>query len=226
MPLAAKSPNRKNRSSRAWMNAHVQDPYVQRAEREGFRSRAAYKLDEIGQALRLWARAPACVVDLGAAPGAWSQLLRRRLGARCNIQAIDLLPMPAIPGVQFQQGDFREAEMQQLLLAQAQGRVDWVLSDMSPDLSGVVAADQARIFDLAQCALEFALAALGSEGVFVCKVFQGSGFSQFVEQAKRHFSQVRIIKPAASRPASAETYLTAANLKGSRLLKSEGSGGR
>jgi len=216
----AKPPS-KHRSNRAWIQRHITDPYVQAASRHGYRSRAAYKLIEIDQKDRLL-RPGATVIDLGAAPGSWCQVVAERMAASAvrpggRILALDILPMEAIEGVQFIQGDFREdAVMEQLAAALAGERADLILSDMAPNLSGIGAADAARSAHLWELALEFALEHLKPDGRFLTKAFQGSGYSQFVEQLKRHFARVLVRKPAASRQESAETYLLAFSPKGGR----------
>jgi 23S rRNA (uridine2552-2'-O)-methyltransferase len=207
-----------NRSNRAWIERHLNDPYVQAATRHGYRSRAAYKLLEIDKRDRLL-RPGAVVIDLGAAPGSWTQVVVERLGTRegkvaGRVIALDVLPMDPIPGVQVIQGDFREDAVMERLAEALQGeRADLVLSDMSPNLSGISAADAARSAHLWELALEFALQHLKPEGRLLTKAFQGSGYSQFVEELKRHFSRVLVRKPAASRQESAETYLLAGSRK-------------
>ncbi len=214
---AAKVPSR-HRSNRAWIERHINDPYVQAATRHGYRSRAAYKLIEIDQRDRLL-RPGAVVIDLGAAPGSWTQVVVERLLTRDSklagrVIALDVLPMEPIPGVQVIRGDLREDEvMQQLARALEGERADLILSDMAPNLSGIGAADAARSAHLWELALEFSLQHLKPDGRLLTKAFQGSGYSQFVEQLKRHFGRVLVRKPAASRQESAETYLLAAGLK-------------
>jgi 23S rRNA (uridine2552-2'-O)-methyltransferase len=202
----------KNRFSKAWMHAHLNDPYVKRAQQHGYRSRAAFKLLEIDEQDRL-IRPGMTVVDLGAAPGSWSQVLREKLagpGGTLNgrIVAIDLLPMEPVDGVAFLQGDFRDEAVAAQLEALLQGEpADLVLSDMAPNLSGVGVADAARMAHLADLALEFALRQLRPEGALLIKCFHGSGYSQVVERFKRAFTRVAVRKPKASRAESAETYL-------------------
>jgi 23S rRNA (uridine2552-2'-O)-methyltransferase len=207
--------------NKAWLNDHVSDPYVKLAQREGYRARAAYKLKEIDEALHL-IRPGQVVVDLGAAPGAWSQYLRRRFapgGAAAGalngtIIALDMLPMEPIEGVQFIQGDFREdAVVAQLEAALAGRAVDVVVSDMAPNLSGIESADAARIAHLVELAVDFAGRHLKPGGALVAKVFHGSGYSQLVELFKRSFRQVKPLKPKASRDRSSETFIVAAGLK-------------
>jgi 23S rRNA (uridine2552-2'-O)-methyltransferase len=205
---------RRNKSRPQWIARHINDPYVKAATQHGYRSRAAYKLLEIDRRDRLL-RPGSLVVDLGAAPGSWSQVAVERLGTRGGaidgqVIALDVLPMDPITGVRFIQGDFREdvvaAELAQAL---AGAKADLVLSDMAPNLSGIGAADAARNAHLWDLALQFALDHLAPQGHLLVKTFQGSGHSQFVAELKRHFAKVSIRKPAASRQESAEVYLLA-----------------
>ena len=207
--------------NKAWLNDHVNDPYVKLAQKEGYRARAAYKLKEIDEALGL-VRPGHLVVDLGSAPGAWSQYLRRRLspgGAAVGalngtLIAIDLLPMEPIEGVQFLQGDFREPEVLAQLEALVGDRaLDLVVSDMAPNLSGVDSVDAARISHLIELAVDFAQQHLKPEGALVVKVFHGSGYSQLVQLFKDTFRVVKPIKPKASRDRSSETFLVGISLK-------------
>ena len=207
--------------NRAWLHDHMNDPYVRLAQREGYRARAAYKLKEIDESLKL-IRPGQVVVDLGATPGAWSQYLRRRFapdGAAAGaldgtIIALDILPFEPIEGVQFIQGDFREeAVAAQLVQALAGRPVDVVVSDMAPNLSGIESADSARIAHLVELAVEFAERHLKPEGALVCKCFHGSGYSQLVKLFKDRFRVVKPIKPKASRDKSAETFLVGMGLK-------------
>ncbi|MEO7151240.1 MAG: RlmE family RNA methyltransferase [Burkholderiaceae bacterium] len=212
--------------NKAWLNDHLNDPYVKMAQREGYRARAAYKLKEMDQTLHLL-RPGQRVVDLGAAPGAWSQYVRRRFapkeagsgGAAAgalngSIIALDLLPLEAIEGVQFVAGDFREEAVAQHLASLLDGRpVDVVLSDMAPNLSGIEASDAARMTHLVELAVEFAVRHLARDGVLVCKVFHGSGYSQLAKLFKNTFRVVKPIKPKASRDKSAETFLVGIGLK-------------
>jgi 23S rRNA (uridine2552-2'-O)-methyltransferase len=203
---------RNRKVNRAWLHDHLTDPYVKLAQKDGYRARAAYKLKEIDESLRLL-KPGQVVVDLGSAPGAWSQYLRRRFaGAEGVVQghlfALDMLGMEPVEGVAFIQGDFREAAVLAALeQALAGRRVDVVVSDMAPNLSGVAAVDAARMADLVDLALDFSLAHLTPQGALVAKVFHGSGYSQLVEHFKRSFRMVKPIKPKASRDRSAETYL-------------------
>ncbi len=207
--------------NRAWLADHVNDPYVKLAQKEGYRARAAYKLKEIDQALGL-VQPGMRVVDLGSAPGAWSQYLRRRLapdGAAVGqlqgtIVALDILPMEPIEGVTFFQGDFRdEAVLRQLGDALGGEPLDLVVSDMAPNLSGVASSDAARIAHLVELALDFAAGHLKPDGALVVKLFHGSGYSQLVKLFKDRFRVVKPIKPKASRGKSAETFLVGKGLK-------------
>ncbi len=204
---------RRSKSSGRWLEEHFSDPFVQRAKDAGLRSRAAFKLEEIDAAEKLFSPG-ALVVDLGAAPGGWSQYAARRLAGNGAVYALDLLPMDAIAGVTFQQGDFREQAALDALLAELGGRrVDLVLSDMAPNMSGVDVVDQARAADLEALALDFARQVLRPGGVLVMKVFQGAGFQQLLADARRAFEGVRMRKPKASRQRSSETYLVARGLR-------------
>jgi 23S rRNA (uridine2552-2'-O)-methyltransferase len=200
---------KRSKSSGRWLEEHFSDPYVRRAKDAGLRSRAAFKLEELDAADRLIAPG-AVIVDLGAAPGGWSQYAARRLGGKGRVFALDLLPMDAIPGVDFLQGDFREQSVLDRLLAELDGKpVDLVLSDMAPNISGVDVVDQARAADLEALALDFARQVLGPDGAFVMKVFQGAGFQEVLADARKSFQAVRMRKPKASRARSSETYLVA-----------------
>jgi 23S rRNA (uridine2552-2'-O)-methyltransferase len=216
--------------NKAWLHEHLTDPYVKLAQREGYRARAAYKLKEIDEQLHLLAPGQ-LVVDLGAAPGAWSQYVRRKFGRAAGaadaaspagplqgtIIALDMLAFEPIDGVDFVSGDFREPEVLALLEQKLAGRlVDVVLSDMAPNLSGVAASDAARMADLVELAIEFAGRHLRPEGSLVCKVFHGSGYSQLVERFKASFRVVKALKPKASRPKSAESFLVGIGLKAVR----------
>ena len=200
---------RRSKSSGRWLEEHFSDPYVRRAQESGLRSRAAFKLEEIDSAEKLFTPG-AVVVDLGAAPGGWSQYAARRLGGKGRVFALDLLPMDAIAGVDFIQGDFREQAVLDGLLEKLGGRrVDLVMSDMAPNMSGVDVVDHARAADLEGLALDFAHQVLGSDGALVMKVFQGAGFQELLAEARRAFRAVRMRKPEASRRRSSETYLVA-----------------
>lgn len=203
--------SRRGRSSGRWLREHFSDPFVRRAHAEGKRSRAAFKLEQLDRAEKLLFPG-VVVVDLGAAPGGWSQYAARKLGGKGEVYALDLLPMDEIPGVTFLQGDFREQAVLDGLLARLGGRrVDLVMSDMAPNITGVDVVDQARAADLEALALDFAVRVLGPEGVLVMKVFQGAGFRELLEEARRRFRTVRMRKPEASRQRSSETYLVARN---------------
>ena len=194
-------------SSQRWLRRQAQDPYVARAQAEGFRSRAAYKLAEIDEKERLL-RPGQCVVDLGAAPGGWTQYVARRLDSRGAVFALDLLPMDAIAGVEVLCGDFTQPEVLDALLAALGGRaVDVVICDMAPNMSGTRAVDQARAMGLAELAFDFAIQALRPGGDFVAKLFHGEGFEEYVRHARARFQRVRVRKPDASRGDSREVYL-------------------
>ncbi|MCL2872625.1 MAG: RlmE family RNA methyltransferase [Betaproteobacteria bacterium] len=204
---------KKHRFGKAWMHEHVNDPYVKEAQRRGFRSRAAFKLLELVERDRLL-RPGMTVVDLGSAPGSWCQVLRERLGGQAKIIAIDLLPMDGMNGVDFIQGDFSAAEGLQAVREALQGApIDLVLSDMSPNLSGVEAADQARSIGLAELALDFAAHHLRAGGDFATKLFQGAGSDAFRQQAATYFDKVYVRKPKASRDRSREIYVVGKGFK-------------
>ena len=204
----------KNKSHRDWIHRHLNDPYVQEATRAGYRSRAAFKLLEIDDKDRLLRRGQ-CVLDLGSAPGAWSQVARERVGETGRVFALDLLPMAPIPGVDFLQGDFTEEATERALEALlADAMLDVVLSDMAPNLSGIASVDQARAMHLAELALDFAVRHLRPEGVFLIKVFQGEGFDDFRRALGAAFRSVAVRKPKASRDRSAEVYLLGRGLRG------------
>ncbi|MEL6870425.1 MAG: SAM-dependent methyltransferase [Pseudomonadota bacterium] len=199
------------RSGGSWRDRQERDPWVQKARSEGYRSRAVFKLDEIVRKANLL-RPDMIAVDLGAAPGGWSQYLARQLKERVEIYALDLLEMDSLPGVTFLQGDFREQNILDQLLSHLDGRrVDLVMSDMAPNISGVKAVDQPRAMYLAELALAFAGEVISKKGAFVCKVFQGEGFDQYVRELRAQFATVKIRKPAASRPSSTEVYVLARN---------------
>ena len=214
MPVATK----KLKSNRAWIERHINDPFVKRSRAEGYRARSVYKLIELNDKENLL-KPGFTVVELGAAPGSWTQVVREKMSNKNGdvngkIIAMDILPMDPIDGVTFLQGDFREQEVADKLAEILDGeKVDVVLSDMAPNLSGIPAADAARCLLLNELALEFCLDHLKPNGVFVTKVFQGSGFSQYVEALKKNFQKVLTRKPEASRDSSAEVYLVARNLK-------------
>ncbi|MGD9869539.1 MAG: RlmE family RNA methyltransferase [Thauera sp.] len=198
---------KKNKTSRAWVHDHLNDPYVQRAQADGYRARAAYKLTEIDERDHLL-RPGAVVVDLGAAPGSWCQIAVKRCGPKGRVLALDLLPMEAVAGVDFLLGDFTEDAVLEEFERRLDGaRVDVVLSDMAPNLSGVATVDQARSIHLCELALDFAVRHLKPGGQFLVKVFQGEGFMAFRQQMESAFASVQVRKPKASRDRSAEVYL-------------------
>ncbi len=212
--------------NKAWLHDHITDPYVKLAQKEGYRARAAYKLKEIDETLNL-IKPGQLVVDLGAAPGAWSQYIRRKFapkqagigGAPSGqldgvIIALDLLAFEPIDGVTFIQGDFREDDVLKQLHEAVDGRaVDVVVSDMAPNLSGIESSDSARVEHLVELAVDFAQENLKPAGALVCKVFHGSGYSQLVELFQKNFRVVKPIKPKASRDKSSETFLVGIGLK-------------
>lgn len=202
----AQKPKR-TKSGSAWMHEHVTDPYVKKAQQDGFRSRAAYKLLEIDRRDHLL-HPGMTVVDLGAAPGSWCQVAVQRMKGQGRVLAIDLLPVAPLPGVEVLQGDFTEPDTLAWLENTLEtARVDLVLSDMAPNMSGVTLRDQARHYELCELALDFAGNWLKPEGAFLVKVFQGSGFEDFRNAMRRAFEQVAIRKPEASRDRSSEVYL-------------------
>lgn len=204
----------RTKSSARWLNEHFRDEFVRRAQAEGWRSRAAFKLDELLDRDPLL-KPGMVVVDLGAAPGGWSQLVRRRLGAEGRVFALDILPMQGIGGVEFIQGDFREAAVFDALMDRLQGaRVDLVLSDMAPNISGIEVADQARAMHLAELALAFAKKSLQSRGSLLVKLFQGRGFDEYLRDLRGRFGRVTLRKPKASRARSREVYALATGWKG------------
>ena len=195
------------------MREHVNDPFVQRAKREGWRSRAAFKLMEIDDKDKLLRRGEV-VVDLGAAPGGWSQVAAKRVGDAGLVFALDLLEMDPIHGVHFLQGDFRDdAVLEQLAESLAGRPVGLVMSDMAPNMSGVNLVDQARVMHLAELGLEFARAHLKPQGAFLVKVFQGSDYDAFLKAMRLTFASVAVRKPEASRDRSAELYLLGRTLR-------------
>ena len=200
-------------SSKQWLRRHVNDPYVQRSKREGYRSRSAYKLTEIDERDRLL-RPGMTVVDLGAAPGGWSQVAAARVGGAGRVVGIDLLEVEPFPGAIFLKGDFgSRAGLAALEDALAGRKVDLVLSDMSPNMTGIAISDQARSMALAELARDFALGRLKREGAFLVKIFQGAGYDEYLQSLRRAFLKVAVRKPAASRGESAEQYLLARGLR-------------
>ncbi len=201
------------KSSRRWLQEHFSDPYVKKAQQEGYRSRAVYKLLELQERDKLF-KAGMTVVDLGAAPGGWSQLVKKLIGQHGKLIAVDLLVMDPLEGVEFLQGDFSEESFYENLLAMLDGRdVDWVISDMSPNLSGIDSVDQPRSIGLCELALDFALNILSQNGGFLAKAFQGEGFDAFLLSVRKNFNTVLIRKPKASRDRSSEVYILAKNKK-------------
>ena len=225
-PVTMKVNTKSKKVNKAWLNDHINDPYVKQAQREGYRARAAYKLKEMDEALGL-IKPGQVVVDLGAVPGAWSQYLRRKFAPRAvgvggaavgeldgTIIALDILPFEPIEGVQFIQGDLREDEVMAELVAALAGRpVDVVVSDMAPNLSGIDSADAARMAHLVELAIDFSTRHLKPDGALVTKMFHGSGYSQLVEVFKKTFRVVKPIKPKASRDRSSETFIVGIGLK-------------
>ena len=198
-------------TGRSWKERQQRDPYVQQARRDGWRSRAVYKLEQIDQKERLLKPGMVCV-DLGAAPGSWSQYVTEKLRNRARIIAVDLLPMDALPAVTFIQGDFTETEtLAEMTEAIGGADVDLVISDMAPNISGNRAVDQPRAMYLAELALDFCRQVLRPGGNFVCKLFQGEGTDAYIVAARGMFERVKATKPKASRPGSREVYLVARN---------------
>ena len=205
---------KKKSSSKAWLKEHRDDPYVQQAQREGYRSRACYKLLELQEKDRLIGPGMT-VLDLGSAPGGWSQVAIQRVGASGAVIASDILPMEDLEGVTFIEGDFTEDEVFQRIVEALGGKpVDLVISDMAPNMSGVHAVDQPQAMYLVELALDMAQQVLAPGGVFVAKVFQGEGFDQVFKQAKTAFAKVLTRKPRASRPRSREVYMVAKEFRG------------
>jgi len=202
-----------SKSSRRWLREHFTDPYVKQARQDGYRSRSAYKLLEIQQRDRLF-KPGMTVVDLGAAPGGWSQVVVQLVKPNGKVFALDLLPMDPIEGVSFVQGDFSDSQiLDKLNLALDQAQIDWVLSDIAPNMSGNESVDLPRSMYLAELVFDFALKVLGTEGGLLVKVFQGEGFDSFLKQIKQNFKKVAIRKPKASRDRSREVYICARGKK-------------
>lgn len=197
------------KSSKQWLQRHVTDPYVRKAQKEGYRSRAAYKLLQINEKEKLL-RPGSTVVDLGAAPGGWSQVAANSVGRKGTVVAVDLLELAPISGVRVLRGDFREANLSEHLPG---GKADVVLSDLSPNLSGIPNVDQARSAELVEAALDFCRKALKPEGAFVTKAFHGGAFEEVARAVRITFHDVKIVKPSASRGESGETYLVARRLR-------------
>lgn len=196
------------KSSKQWLRRHVTDPFVRKAKEQGYRSRAAFKLLELNEKER-FLKPGALVVDLGAAPGGWSQVAAGRVKPGGRVLAIDLLPIAPITGVTVLKGDFRDATLSAALGGR---KADVVLSDVSPNISGIAGVDQARALELGLAALDFCTKNLRPEGVFVAKAFQGEAFDELLSALKREFSKVKVIKPTASRGESTETYVVSRGL--------------
>lgn len=204
----------RSKSSHRWLKEHFDDPYVKRAQQEGYRSRAIYKLIEIQEKDR-FIKPGMIVVDLGAAPGGWSQYLAKLVGERGRVIALDILPMDPLPGVQFIEGDFMAEETYEALVSAVAGApIDVVTSDISPNLSGVKAVDIPRAMYLTELAFDFAKQVLRPGGTLLLKVFQGEGFDGLMKTLRADFSSVKTRKPLASRPRSKEVYLLATGFKG------------
>ena len=195
-----------SKSSSAWMQEHIDDPYVKKAQKDGYRARAAYKLLEINEKTNLIKKGMT-VVDLGSAPGSWSQVAGKLVGEKGVLIASDILPMDTLPDVTFIQGDFREADVFERIMAEVGNRqVDVVLSDMAPNTAGNSAIDQPRMMYLCELAVDFALATLPEGGALIMKVFHGEGTQELRTQMQADFSKIRSIKPGASRPRSKEMF--------------------
>lgn len=200
---------RRSRSSRRWLKEHFDDPYVQRAQQEGYRGRAVYKLQELDERERLL-RPAMRVLDLGAAPGGWTQYAAQKLGEKGTLVATDILPMDPVPGASIVIGDFREERvLEQILAALGDRDADLVLSDMAPNLTGTDAVDQPRSVHLCELALELASQVLNARGAFLVKLFQGEGSDAYLAEVRRRFKSVKVRKPRASRSRSREVYVLA-----------------
>ena len=203
---------KKSTSSKQWLRRHVNDPYVQRSKKEGYRSRSAYKLMEIDERDKVL-KPGMLVVDLGAAPGGWSQAAAKRVGPKGAVVAIDLLPMEPISGVTVLMADFASDEGVDAVEKNMARKADVVLSDMAPNMSGIAMSDQARSMELAEIARDFAQLHLKAEGVFIVKVFQGAGYDEYLRSLRAMFGKVVARKPASSRGESSEQYLLARGVK-------------
>jgi 23S rRNA (uridine2552-2'-O)-methyltransferase len=204
---------KRSKSSRQWLDRHFKDEYVKQAQKAGYRSRAAFKLLEIQQKDKIF-KPGMTVVDLGAAPGGWCQVARELVGEKGHIVAMDMLPMDPVAGVEFIQGDFREAQPLEELEKSLDGaNVDLVISDMAPNVTGVTSVDQPRAIYLCELALDFAREVLKPGGCFVVKVFQGEGFDAYLKALRQDFKRVVSRKPSSSRAKSREVYLVAGNFK-------------
>lgn len=210
LAVTVRTAKSRSAASRRWLTRQLNDPYVAAAKQQGFRSRAAYKLVELDERFRLIRRG-SLVVDLGVAPGGWTQAAVQRGAGR--VVAVDLLAVDPVPGAVMLQGDFTEPEVQQRLMAELGGKADLVLSDMAPNTTGHAATDHLRIMALAEAALAFAIDVLTEGGGFVAKVFQGGAEKAMLERLKRHFSTVRHAKPPASRKESSELYVVASGFR-------------
>lgn len=207
----------RSKSSHRWLRSHFDDEFVKRAQREGFRSRAVYKLDEIQHKDRIL-KPGMTIVDLGAAPGGWSQYAARVLRGQGRIIAMDILPMEPLDGVEYLQGDFREDEVLEALMEKIDDRaIDLVMSDMAPNISGMEAVDQPRSMYLAELAVDFAAQVLREGGDLLFKAFQGEGFDDLVRLLRGQYRQVRIRKPKASRPRSREVYVLARHYRAANV---------
>ena len=204
----------RSKSSHRWLQEHVNDPYVKQAQKEGYRARSSYKLIELHQKDRLL-RPGLLVVDLGSAPGSWSQVAGRIVGDKGRVVATDILPMEPVRNVEFVQGDFtEEAVLEQILAALGGAKPDLILSDIAPNISGIDSADQAASIYLVELALDLARRVLKPKGNFVAKLFQGAGTDAYIKDLRTSFDKVSIRKPAASRSRSREIYVVAKGFKG------------
>ncbi len=204
---------KKSHSSKQWLRRHVNDPYVQRSKKDGYRSRSAYKLTEIDDRDKVL-KGGQVVVDLGAAPGGWTQVVAKRVAGPGKVIAIDLLPMEPVAGVTFLQADFGTRKGRAAVEAALEGRrVDVVLSDMAPNFTGISVSDQAKTLELAEVARDFALLHLQPQGMLLVKIFQGAGYDEYLKSLRLRFVKVVVRKPDASRDESAEQYLLARGLK-------------
>lgn len=202
----------KSKSSDRWLNEHVTDPHVKQAVADGYRSRAVYKLIELDKKDRLIARG-STVLELGAAPGGWTQYIAEKVGDQGKVVASDILQMDSVSNVTFVQGDFTDNEVATKIEAElGNAGADLVLSDMAPNISGVSASDQARSMGLVELALDMAVTVLNENGAFAVKLFQGEGFDAYIKDVRTRFKNVKLRKPAASRPRSREIYVVARNL--------------
>ena len=212
--MATRITNQKlSKSSRDWMREHLDDPFVKKAQKEGYRARAAYKLLEIQEKYKM-IKPGMTVVDLGAAPGSWSQIAGKLVGDKGLVIASDILEMDALPDVTFLQGDFREEAVLNALLGRVgEQKVDVILSDMAPNMSGTPAVDQPRSMYLVELALDMCKQVLAAKGSFIVKVFQGAGFEEYLKEVRSLFSVVKIRKPDSSRSRSREVYIVATGFK-------------